>query len=199
MFSINIYLRFALIVGGILLGVVLNIAYGFWYAFPFYLVALILLVGYILTGTVTSAGQMLQQQDFEGAKKRLALTFFPNLLFGPGRSAYYMLKGSLAMQDKDYNQANSLFKEGEKSKYTTDNEKAVIYLQQANLAAMKNNFKDAQNLVKKADELNVTEGMIKEQIKQFKSALSKTGQMTMQNRMMASQRGGSKQRRPKMR
>jgi len=199
MFTINIYLRFALIAASIVAGVVLTVFYGFWYAFPLYLIALILLVGYLLVGTVQSASQMLQVQDMEGARKRLALTFFPKLLFGPGRSAYYMLKGSLAMHGKDYNQAKELFKESENSKYTSDNEKAMIYLQQANLAAVKNNYKEAASLVKKADELKVTEQLIKDQIKQFKQALGKAGQMTMQNRMAMSQRGGTKQRRPKMR
>ena len=199
MLTINIYLRFALIVGSIIIGIVLTIFYGFWYAFPLYLVALILLVGYLMIGTVQSASLLMQKQDIKGAKARLGLTFFPKLLFGPGRSAYYMLKGSFAMQDKDYSAASESFKESEKSKYTSDNEKAMILLQQANLAAMKNNFRQATSLVQKADELNVTESMIKDQIKQFKQALGKSGQMGMQNRMAMAQRGGTKQRRPKMR
>ena len=199
MFTINIFLRFALIVGSIIAGIVLTTLYGFWYAFPLYLVALILLVGYLMVGTVQSASQLMQAQDMEGAKKRLSLTFFPKLLFGPGRSAYYMLKGTFAMQGKDYEGAKGMFKESENSKYTSDNEKAMIYLQQANLAAVKGNYREAATLVKKADELKVTESMIKDQVKQFKQALGKSGQLNMQNRMAMSQRGGSKQRRPKMR
>ncbi|MCO6459770.1 MAG: hypothetical protein J5I59_00065 [Saprospiraceae bacterium] len=199
MFTINIFLRFALIAGSVIAGIILTIFFGFWYAFPLYLIALILFVGYLMIGTVQSASLLMQKQDIAGAKKRLALTFFPKLLFGPGRSAYYMLKGSFAMQEKDYNAANESFKESENSKYTSDNEKAMIYLQQANLAALKNNYRQAATLVKKAEELKVTESMIKDQIKQFKQALGKTGQMGMQNRMAMSQRGGTKQRRPKMR
>lgn len=53
MFTINIFLRFALIVGSIIAGIVLTTLYGFWYAFPLYLVALILLVGYLMVGTVS--------------------------------------------------------------------------------------------------------------------------------------------------
>lgn len=199
MFTINIYLRLALIAGCIAIGIVLTMMYGFWYAFPLYLIALILLAGYLLVGTVQSASQIMQAQDMEGARKRLNMTIFPKLLFGPGRSAYYMLKGSLAMQGKDYNEAKELFKESENSKYTTDNEKAMIYLQQANLAAVKNNYKEAAMFVKKTDDLKITEPMIKDQVKQFKQALGKSGQMTMTNRIAAANRGGSKQRRPKMR
>jgi hypothetical protein len=199
MFTINIYLRFALIIGTLVLGILLATMYGFWYSFPFFLICIILLVGYLLTGTVQSAGMLLQAQDIEGAKKRLQLTFFPKLLFGPGRSAYYMLQGALSMQGKNYKEAEIYLKESEKSKYTSDNEKAMIYLQQANLAAMKNNLREAKMLVDKTDDLKVTEPVIREQMKQFKQALSQSGQMTMQNRILASQRGGSKQRRPRMR
>ncbi len=199
MFTINIYLRLAAIVASIIIGVVLTMLYGFWYAFPLYLIALVLLAGYLLVGTVQSASQLMQIQDMEGAKKRLNMTIFPKLLFGPGRSAYYMLKGSLAMQGKDYNEAKELFKESENSKYTTDNEKAMIYLQQANLAAVKQNYKEAAMFVKKTDDLKITEPMIKDQVKQFKQAIGKTGQMNMQNRIAAANRGGSKQGRPRMR
>ena len=103
------------------------------------------------------------------------------------------------MQGKDYNEAKELFKESENSKYTTDNEKAMIYLQQANLAAVKQNYKEAAMFVKKTDDLKITEPMIRDQVKQFKQAIGKTGQMNMQNRIAAANRGGSKQRRPRMR
>lgn len=54
MFTINVYLRFALIVGGIIGGAALWAAYGFWYGFPFLLVGVLLLVGYLLLGTSTA-------------------------------------------------------------------------------------------------------------------------------------------------
>lgn len=199
MFSINIYLRIALIAGLIIAGLVLNSLYGFWYAFVFYLAALILLVGYIMTGTVQSATMMIQVQDFEGAKKRLGLTLLPKLLFGPAKSAYYMIKGTIAMQEKDYDEANVYFKNSENTKYTSDNERAMIYIQQANVAALKNNMKEAQMIFKKTEGLKVTEQAIKDQMKQFEQALKQRSAYTMNQRMSASMHGGGKRRRPKMR
>lgn len=199
MFTINIYLRLSLIIILSIIGVILANLFGFWYAFPLFLVALLLLVGYLLTGTVQSAGMMLQSQDFEAAKKRLKLTIFPGLLVGPARSGYYMLKGAISMQDKDYAAANDFFKTGENSKFITDNEKAVMYLQQANIAVMKGNMREAQIMFDKTKGLKVTESMIKDQIKQFDQALRQKGQLTVQNKLLAQKRGGSKQRRPKMR
>ena len=183
MFTINIYLRLALIAGLIILGAVLQSFYGFWYAFIFYL----------------AATMLLQTQDFEAAKKRLNMTLFPKLLFGPAKSAYYMLKGSLAMQGKDYDEAQKFFKISENAKYTSDNERAMVYLQQANVAAMKNNIKEAQLIFRKTDGLKVTEQVIKDQMKQLDQALKQRASVTMNHRIMASQRGGTKQRRPKMR
>ena len=63
MFTINIYLRIAAIVASIIIGVVLTMLYGFWYAFPLYLIAVVLLAGYLLVGTVQSASQLMQIQD----------------------------------------------------------------------------------------------------------------------------------------
>ena len=68
MFTINIYLRFALIAVSLLAAIVLTVLFGFWYAFPFYLVFLVLLAGYVLLGTVQSAGMKLQTADFDGAE-----------------------------------------------------------------------------------------------------------------------------------
>ena len=40
MFTINIYLRFAAIAAGFILGIGLWAAYGFWYGFPFLLIGI---------------------------------------------------------------------------------------------------------------------------------------------------------------
>ncbi len=69
MFTINIYLRFALMaltLGG---GILLAFIFGFWYSFPLILVGIILLVGYILLGTVQSSAMMMQNTDLLGAEK----------------------------------------------------------------------------------------------------------------------------------
>lgn len=57
MFTINIYLRFALIAAGFLLGIGLWATWGFWYGFPFVLVGIVMLAGYLMFGTVMSAFQ----------------------------------------------------------------------------------------------------------------------------------------------
>ena len=74
MYTINIYLRFALMALTLVGGVILAFVFGFWYALPFLLVGVVLLAGYIFLGTVQSAALLMQQSDFAGTEKRLNLT-----------------------------------------------------------------------------------------------------------------------------
>ena len=105
MFTINIYLRFALIVAGILGGIALWLAFGFWYGFPFLLTGIVLLAGYIMLGTILSTNQFLSQQRLEEAEARLKLTFFPKFLLVGYKGVYYMTLGAVAMQKRDFNTA----------------------------------------------------------------------------------------------
>ena len=198
--SINIYLRFGLIVGGFLLFAILWAAYGFWYGFPFVLIAIVLLVGYILLGTIQSSAMMLQAGDMAGAEQRLKLTFFPKLLFYANRSVYFMLHSTIAMQKQEWDAAESWIKQAVAAGLPTDNEKAVAYFQLANLAGRKNNWNMAQKHIDNLKALpNVTEPMIKEQVREFEKALSQRHMMKPGMMQMGGFRPGGKRPRPKAR
>lgn len=201
MFVINIYLRFALIVlllGG---GVFLAIAFGFWYAFPLLLIGLALLVGYLMLGTIQSAAQLMQTGDFEATQKRLKLTLTPSLLYVTNRAYFYMIKGSIALQEKKTEEGEMWLKKAQEVKLPTDNEKAMIELQLANIAASKGRWKQAKLHLKTLKGLKVTEQTVKDQIKQLEVAVQNSGQLKTANRMgggMAMRGGKTKRRRPKM-
>ena len=203
MFTINIYVKFALIALGIIGGTALSIAFGFWYGFPFILAGLLLLVSYFLLGTIQSAGTLLQQEDFEGAKKRLGLTYFPNLLYTTNRAYYYMLNGSISQMQGDHNEAEAHFKKAGEIEVPTDNEKAMLELQFANNAARKSNWNQVKAHMKTLKGLDVTMPEVKAQIAQFDQAMKQQGQMKSAMRQGAGgQKGyrpGGKRRRPKMR
>lgn len=203
MFTINIYLRFALmalLIGG---GVVLAILFGFWYSFPLLLAGVILLVGYILLGTVQSAGQVMQSGDVEATEKRLALTLSPNLLFVTNKAFYYILKGSIAAQKKDLNESEKWLLKAKTINVPTDNEKAMIELQLANIYASKNKWKQAEANMRTLKKLKVTEPLLKGQIMEFDKVFSQRGQAKVASKMGRMNRGnirpGGKRRRPKMR
>jgi len=204
MFTINIYLKFALIALFLLGGVGLAFAFGFWYAFPFLLIGLGLLVSYIMLGTIQSAAQMVQKQDFDGAEQRLGLTWKPKYLYVTNRAFYYILKGSILMNKKDHNGAELLFEEALKIKLPSDNEKGMILLQLANINGSKNKWTAAKNHFRDLKKLKITEPQLKEQVDMFEKALQNSGQSKVarsmgKQGMQMMQGRSSKRRRPKMR
>ena len=203
MFTINIYLRFALIVGGILGGSALWAAYGFWYGFPFLLVGIIMLAGYLMLGTILSTNQLIAQQRLDEAEARLKLTFFPRILLVGYKGVYYMTHGALAMQKRDFNTAETWIKKSLDAGLPSENEKATALLQLVMISANKNNFKLAQSQFAEVKKLNVTEPMLKEQIKEVEKQMKQASQ-AMNPSMMALMGGrgfrpGGKRRQPKMR
>ncbi len=201
MFIINIYLKFALIalfLGG---GILLTFLNGFVWSWPLLLIGLGLLASYFLLGTVTSTANLIQTMDFDAAEKRLNLTKFPGLLYITNRAFYYIMKGSIKMNQGDNNGAEEQFNNALNLKLPSDNEKAMVLLQLANINATKNKWNSAKNYFSQAKKLKVSEGQLKDQMNQFEKALNNRGQMKAaqgtSKRMQM--RPGGKRRRPKMR
>ena len=188
-------------------GIILSAAFGFWYGFPFILIGLGLTVGYVLLGTVQSAAEIMQSGDMVAASQRLNLTLKPDWLYVTNRAYYYMLKGTMAMSEKDTEAGEVYLNKAQSLKLPTDNEKAMIELQLASIKANKGKIKEAEAHMRNIKSLKVTEGMIKNQIEEFDKALKQNkGQLNAANRMGAMrgqmmQKGGgsSKRRRPPMR
>lgn len=202
MLTINVYLKIALIAVTMILGIWLTAAFGVWYGIWFILISVGLLVSYLLLGTVNSAAQFVQRTDFAGAEKRLGMTLSPKLLYVTNRAIYYIMQGSIAMNRKDNNAAEGLFEKALALKLPTDNEKAMVLLQLANISAMKNKWNAAKIYFKDAKKLKITESAIKDQIGQFEKAFANRGQSKIAqsmgskgHRMMG---GGGKRRRPKL-
>ncbi|MEZ4919643.1 MAG: hypothetical protein R2792_11130 [Saprospiraceae bacterium] len=203
MFTINIYLRFALIIGGLGLGIGLWAAYGFWYGFPFLLVGIVMLLGYLFLGTIMSANQFLSKQQFEEAEKRLNMTYFPRLLLVGYRGVFYMTQGAVEMQRKDFNKAEALMKQSLASGLPSDNERGAALLQLVLISAAKNNRQGAVKHLAEIKKLTITEQMLKEQVKDIEKQLKQMNQGMNPANMAAMGkggfRGGGKRPRPKMR
>lgn len=137
MFTINIYLKFALIalfLGG---GIILSFSISLWYAVPLILIGLGFLASYIFLGTIQSAAQIMQDGDFEATEKRLNLTLNPKWLYVTNRAFFYIIKGSLALNRKDNDLAESYFHTAKSMKLPSDNERAMVLMQLANMAVQK--------------------------------------------------------------
>ena len=199
MFKINIYLRFALIVASIVIGIVLTSLYGFWYALPFYLVALVLLAGYFLLGTIQSASELMQAQQIEAAEQRLKLTKFPKLLYPANKAYYYMLLANIAFYRKDNKQAEAYLKQASAIEMPSGNETALVELQLANIAAQKGSWPEVNQRIQKIKKLKINEPMITEQVGQLEQAYRNRGNVRLAQRMGGQMQRGGKRRRPKMR
>jgi hypothetical protein len=205
MFSINIYLRFALIAVGIIGGSVLMYTSGFWYGFPFLLVGLILLAGYLMLGTIVSSNMLLGKMDVEGAEKRLALTLFPKLLLVGYKGIFFMTKAAIAMQRKDMGTAESLLKQALDSGLPSDNERGGAMMQLMAISAQKGNRAAVTNQLAEIKKLNITDPTLKEQLKEIEQQIKMAQNNPMNPSTLAMMGGrngfrpGSKRPRPRMR
>jgi tetratricopeptide (TPR) repeat protein len=205
MFKINIYLKFGLIALLLVGGIALGIIYSFWYSFVLIIAGLVLLASYFLLGTIQSSAEKLQLQDFAGAEKQLGLTLFPNLLYVTNRAIYYVLKGTIESQKKNNAEAEIYLNKALTLNLPSDNEKAMVLLQLANINMSKSNWGGAKTQINQLKKLKVSEKMIKEQIEMFEKALDNRGQMNVARSMgkqgiqMMQGGFGGKRKRPKMR
>ncbi len=201
MFTINIYLKFALIalfLGG---GILLAFTISFWYALPLILIGLGLLASYIFLGTIQSAALMMQKMDFDACEQRLALTFKPNWLYVTNRAYYFLIKGSIAIQRNQAEGAEMWFNKAQSLKLPSDNERAMILIQMINIHLTKNRITQANNAYRELKKLNLTTDMFKDQIKMIDDVMKQQGRMKMagqmDQRMMF--RPGGKRKMPRIR
>lgn len=176
MFSINIYLRFALIGLFLIGGILLTIFVGLFYSWPLLLAGIILLVGYFLFGTIQSAAVLMQSGDMDAAEERLKLTWKPEWLFGPNKAMYYMIKGTMALNRRDIKEGEEWFKKAEGIKMPSDNETAMVQVQLAALNASRRKWNQANIHVKNAKKLNITNAEIKGQLMQVEAMVKTKGQ-----------------------
>jgi len=203
MYTVNIYLKFAIIAVCFILGIFTSVAYGIGYGILFILIGLGFLASYIFLGTVQSAAQLVQAGDVDEAEKRLNLTFKPDWLYVTNRAYYYLMHGTVALQKGNTDKAEQWFEKAETLELPSDNEKAMVQLQLASINANKGKWKAAQLHFRNVKKLKVSEPQMKEQIKQFEKMINNRGSIKQAQRMNRGKgmpiKPGGKRRRPKIR
>ena len=203
MFTIHPYLKFALIAVFTIGGIVMMATLPWGYGLPILIIGLVLLATYILLGTIQHTAKVMQaDQNYLEAEKWLNLTLNPKWLYVTNRAYYYMMKGTIAQGLGRTDEAETWLTKAQTLNLPTDNEKAAVQLQLAGIAIQRKKLNIAKNYMRNLKELNVTEPMLKDQIKQFDKAMSQQGQMKMAQQSGMIQKGGvplnprSKRRRP---
>jgi tetratricopeptide (TPR) repeat protein len=111
---LNIYIKYRLWIGIVLLGLAIytNLEAGFWPSFIIYLLAIISILGHFLLGPMRLIQSAMENGDMEEAKRIVESIKFPGLLIKPIRSVYYTVKGNVAMANQDFQSAEAMMKKG---------------------------------------------------------------------------------------
>jgi tetratricopeptide (TPR) repeat protein len=145
-------IRYRLQLGILLLivGAITNIFGSFWPAFPAYLIGAILIAGHFFIGPLRLIQEHMESGNLEGAEKVINSIKFPNLLYKPIRSAYYTVKGQLAMMKQDFESAESNMKKGLDLGSPIKEVEGANLLQIGMIAMQKGNFKQGESYIRQA-------------------------------------------------
>ena len=130
--------------------IVVNILSGFWPAFVLYLIAIIALATHFFIGPMRLLQEHVETGDLEAAEKVLDSIWFPNLLYKPIRSAYYTLKGQMAMARQDFDTAEAHMKKSEQLGLPMQEAEGANKLQLGMIAMQRGDFKQGESYIRAA-------------------------------------------------
>lgn len=181
-----------------ILAFTLQFTWGFAWSWIFFLIMILLLTKYFLLGTVNAAAMAMQMGNLDEAQRLLSYTKKPEWLRFGYHPSYYLIKGQILFQKGEDAKTEQLCYKALKLEMP-DDLKATFYLLLVNITGKKQQAmgttmggaqqtqmrKKLGDYLKELKKLNVTEGMIKEQIKQLDLAMQ--GKHPDQAKMMRKQ------------
>ncbi len=150
---LNIFIKYRLWIGLAALAgaIAVNFYAGFWPSFILYFIALICILGHFLIGPLRLIQVHIEEGDFDGAKKVLDSIWFPGLLIKPVRSAYYAVKGQLAMVTQNTDEAEKHLKKSlDLGGTMMKDAEGANKLQLGMLALQKGDWKSGENYIRQA-------------------------------------------------
>lgn len=148
----NLLIKYRLHLGILLLivGGIANYYAGFWPAFPAYLIAVILIAGHFFIGPLRLVQTAMEEGDMDAAERVINGVKYPGLLYKPIRSAYYTVKGQLAMMKQDFDGAEKNMKKGLDLGSPIKEAEGANMLQLGMIAMQKGNFKQGESYIRQA-------------------------------------------------
>ena len=134
----------------VLVGIATNVWAGFWPAFPAYLIGVILIAGHFFIGPLRLIQEHMEKGDMEGAERVVNSVKYPNLLYKPIRSAYYTVKGQMAMMKQDFDGAEKHMKKGIDLGSPIKEVEGANLLQIGMINMQKGNFKQGESYIRQA-------------------------------------------------
>ena len=137
-----------LIALGFLIG--FQVSGGWWMAWLPILVGILFIFANFFIGPMTLIQHYMEQGDMEGAQKLLDRVKYPNLLYKPIRSSYYMLRSNMSTMNNDLDKAEADLRRGLESGLPEKEYEGTAYLQLGDIALRKGNSKEAYEHLRKA-------------------------------------------------
>jgi len=142
----RIYIAVALIALGFWIG----FAVTWWIAWLPFLIAILMFVAHFLVGPMTLIQTYIEEGDMEGAQKLMDRVKYPNLLYKPVRSSYYMLRANMSTMTDDLDKAEADLRKGLEAGMPEKEYEGTAYLQLGAIAFKKGNTKEAYENLRKA-------------------------------------------------
>lgn len=128
---------------------------GWWLAWLPMLIAILMIVAHFLIGPMTLIQRYIEDGDTDGAQKLMDRVKYPNLLYKPVRSSYYMLRANISTMTDDLDKAEADLKKGLEAGMPEKEFEGSAYLQLGAIAFKKGNNKDAYEHLRKAVKLGL--------------------------------------------
>lgn len=146
-------LAIVLIILGFLIGFYVD--YGWWMAWIPFLIAILMVTAHFLIGPMTLVQGYVEAGDMEGADALLKKVKYPNLLYKPVRSSFYMLRSNLSTMSNNLDNAEEDLKRSLEMGMPEKNMEGTAYLQLGAIAMQKGNTKEAYEHLRKAIKLGL--------------------------------------------
>ena len=114
------------------------------------LVSILMVVADFLLGPMTLIQGYMESGDMEGAQALLKKVKYPDLLYKPIRSSYYMLQANFSTMGEDLDLAEAQLRKGLANGMPEKEYEGTAYLQLGAIAYKKGNTKEANENLKKA-------------------------------------------------
>lgn len=137
---------------------VVLVALGFWLGFSVtwwiawipLLIAVLMVTAHFLIGPMTLIQGYVESGDMEGAKTLMDKVKYPNLLYKPVRSSYYMLRANFSSMEENLDKAEDDLRKGLAAGMPEKEYEGTAYLQLGSIAFKKGNTKEAYENIRKA-------------------------------------------------
>ena len=117
--------------------------------------AILMVVAYFLIGPMTLLQGYMESGDMEGAQKLLEKVKYPDLLYKPIRSSFYMAQANLSTMGDDMDKAEAQLRKGLESGMPEKEYEGMAYLQLGAIAMRKGNTKEAFENMRKAVQIGL--------------------------------------------